>query len=304
MPRTVLRYLIVALLALLVLAAPPSLHAQSKRTMTPEELSRLTLGTPEQQRKAFPPHKIIGNIYYVGTEIQAAFLVTTPAGHILINTNFESTVPLLRDAVEKLGFRFADIKMILGSHAHGDHMEGDALVKELTGAQVMAMEQDVTALERMRPGGKPHPIDRVLHDGDEVSLGGTTLVAHLTAGHTAGDTTWTMRAEEGGRSYSVVILGGMGVTQGQSLATAAGLTPLAQDYIRSFKFLRSIPCDVPLGSHASMFNMADKYARLGKELNGVNPYIDRVGYLEELDARERVFNLRLDEQKKAAGKSL
>jgi len=304
MPRTVLRYLIVALLASLVLAAPPSLHAQSKRTMTPEELSRLTLGTPEQQRKAFPPHKIIGNIYYVGTEIQAAFLVTTPAGHILINTNFESTVPLLRDAVERLGFRFADIKMILGSHAHGDHMEGDALVKELTGAQVMAMEQDVTALERMRPGGKPHPIDRVLHDGDEVSLGGTTLVAHLTAGHTAGDTTWTMRAEEGGKSYSVVILGGMGVTQGQSLATAAGLTPLAQDYIRSFKFLRSIPCDVPLGSHASMFNMADKYARLGKEPKGVNPYIDRDGYFEELDARERVFTLRLDEQKKAAGKSL
>ena len=304
MPRTVLRCLLVALVALLVSSAAPSLHAQSKRTMTPEELSRLTLGTPEQQRKAFPPHKIIGNIYYVGTEIQAAFLVTTPAGHILINTNFESTVPLLRDAVEKLGFRFADIKMILGSHAHGDHMEGDALVKELTGAQVMAMEQDVPALERMRPGGKPHPVDRVLHDGDEVSLGGTTLVAHLTAGHTAGDTTWTMRAEEGGRSYSVVILGGMGVTQGQMLANAAGLTPLAQDYIRSFKFLRSIPCDVPLGSHASMFNMADKYARLGKEPKGPNPHVDREGYLEELDARERVFNLRVEEQKKAAGKSL
>ena len=291
------------LIIALVSAALP-LHAQSKRTMTPEELSRLTLGTPGQQRKAFPPHKIIGNIYYVGTEIQAAFLITTPAGHILINTNFEETVPLLREAVEKLGFRFADIKIVLGSHAHGDHMEGDALVKTLTSARVMAMEQDVPALERMRPGGKPHPIDRVLHDGEEVSLGGTTLVAHLTAGHTAGDTTWTMRAEEGGKSYSVVILGGMGVTQGQSLATAAGLTPLAQDYIRSFKFLRSIPCDVPLGSHASMFNMADKYARLGKEPKGVNPYIDRDGYFEELDARERVFTLRLDEQKKAAGKSL
>jgi metallo-beta-lactamase class B len=164
----------------------------------------------------------------------------------------------------------------------------------------MAMEQDVPALERMRPGGKAHPIDRVLHDGDEVSLGGTTLVAHLTAGHTAGDTTWTLRAEEGGRSYSVVILGGMGVTQGQPLATAAGLTPLARDYTRSFKFLRSIPCDVPLGSHASMFNMAQKYARLGR---GPNPYIDPEGYFEELDARERVFNLRLDEQKKAAAKS-
>jgi len=284
-------------------AAP--LYAQSKRTMTPDELSRLTLGTPQQQRTAFPPHKIIGNIYYVGTEIQAAYLVTTPAGHILVNTNFEETVPLLREAVEKLGFRFADIKIILGSHAHGDHMEGDALVKALTGAQVMAMEQDVPALERMRPGGKPHPIDRVLHDGDEVSLGGTTLVARLTAGHTAGDTTWTMRAVEDGRSYSVVILGGMGVTQGAALASAGGLTPLAQDYIRSFKFLRSIPCDVPLGSHASMYNMAAKYARLAKEpkdSKAPNPFIDREGYFEELDARERVFNIRLDEQRKAAAK--
>jgi metallo-beta-lactamase class B len=294
----VTRLVLVSLILALGAASP--LHAQSKRTMTPEELSRQTLGTPEQQRKAFPPHQIIGNIYYVGTEIQAAFLISTPVGLILINTNFEETVPLLREAVEKLGFRFADIKIVLGSHAHGDHMEGDALVKQLTGARVMAMEQDVPALERMRPGGKPHPIDRVLHDGDEVSLGGTTLVAHLTAGHTAGDTTWTMRAEEGGRSYSVVILGGMGVTQGQALATAAGLTPLAQDYMRSFKLLRSIPSDVPLGSHASMFNMTEKYARLGK---APNPYIDRDGYFEELDARERVFNLRLDEQKKAAAKS-
>ena len=286
---------LIVLCLIAALGASP-LYAQDKRTMTPEELSRLTLGTPEQQRKAFPPFKIIGNVYYVGTETQGAFLVTTPAGHILVNTNFEESVPVLREAVEKLGFKFGDIKIVLGSHAHGDHMEGDALVKELTGAQVMAMEQDVPALERMRPGGKPHPIDRVLHDGDEVSLGATTLVAHLTAGHTAGNTTWTMRAEEGGRTYSVVILGGMGVTEAQKLATPAGLTPLAQDYMRSFKFLRSIPCDVPLGSHASMFNMTQKYARLGK---GPNPFIDREGYFEELDARERIFNLRLDAQKKA-----
>ena len=113
----------------------------------------------------------------------------------------------------------------------------------------------------------------------------------------------TMKAEEGGRSYSVVILGGMGVTAGQTLATATGVTPLAQDYMRSFKFLRSIPCDVPLGSHASMFDMAEKYARLGKAPSGPNPFIDPGGYLEELDARERVFNIRLDEQKKAATKS-
>jgi metallo-beta-lactamase class B len=277
-----------------VCAAP--LLAQGKRGMTPEELSRQTLGTPEQQRKAFPPHKVIGNIYSVGTEMQGSFLVTTPEGHILVNTNFDETVPILRESVEKLGFRFADIKIVLGSHAHGDHMEGDARVKELTGAQVMAMEQDVPALERMRPAGKAHPIDRVLHDGDEVTLGGTTLVARHTPGHTSGNTTWVMKAQDGGRSYDVVIIGGMGVTENAPLVNSAGLTPLARDYMRSFKLLRSIPCDVPLGSHTSMYNLAQKYPRVGK---GPNPYIDPEAYIEELDARERVFNLRVEAQKKA-----
>jgi metallo-beta-lactamase class B len=283
---------------ILALCAAPQLHAQSKRTMTPEELSRLTTGTPEQARRAFPPHKVVGNIYFVGTEIQGAFLVTTAEGHILVNTNFEESVPVLRESVEKLGFKFTDIKIILGSHAHGDHMEGDALVKQLTGAQVMAMQQDVPALERMRPGGKPHPIDRVLNDGDEVRLGGTTLVAIHTPGHTSGNTTWTMKAEENGRTYNVVIMGGMGVTANAPLVKGGVLTPLAQEYMRSFKLLRSIPCDVPLGSHSSMYNMTEKYARLGKDLKGPNPFIDREAYLEELDARERVFNLRLEEQKK------
>src|SRR6188474_1445417 len=191
--------------------------------------------------KPFPAHKIIGNVYFVGSEQLGSFLITTPAGHILINSDYEETVPVIRAAVEQLGFKFTDIKILLGSHAHPDHMTGDALVKQLTGATVMAMEEDVPALTNMRPGGKPHPIDRVLHDGDTVTLGDVTLTAHLTPGHTAGDTTWTMRAEEAGRSYSVVILGGMGVTANAALVERGVLTPLAQDYIRSFKLLRSIP---------------------------------------------------------------
>ncbi|HVH25432.1 MAG TPA: MBL fold metallo-hydrolase [Vicinamibacterales bacterium] len=284
-----------------VLSAPFA-WAQGKRDMTPDELSRLTTGTPEQARRPFPPHKVVGNVYFVGTEIQGAFLVTTSEGHILINTNFEEAVPVLRGSVEKLGFKFTDIKIVLGSHAHGDHMEGDALVKQVTGAQVMAMAEDVPALERMRPGGKPHPIDRVLHDGDEVRLGGTTLVAVHTPGHTSGNTTWTLRAEEDGRTYNVVIMGGMGVTANAPLVKGGALTPLAEEYIRSFKLLRSLPCDVPLGSHSSMYNMTEKYARLGRTPNGPNPFIDREAYLEELDARERVFNIRVEEQKKAGAR--
>src|SRR5579871_5077235 len=151
---------------------------------------------PVDRNKPFPAHKVIGNVYFVGTADLGSYLITTPEGHILINTDYERTVPQIRASVGELGFKFTDIKIILGSHAHGDHMEGDAMVKELTGAPVMAMEQDVPALKRITPGGKPHPIDRVLHDGEEVKLGGSTLVAHLTPGHTKGCTTWSMRTTE------------------------------------------------------------------------------------------------------------
>ena len=161
--------------------------------------------------KPFPAHKVIGNIYFVGTEGLGSFLITTPQGHILINSDYEQTVPMIRTSVEKLRFRFTDVKILLGSHAHADHMEGDALFKKLTGARVMALEQDVPLLQKLRPRGEPHPIDRVLHDGDEVKLGGVSLVAHLTPGHTRGCTTWTMKVQDGGKSYDVVILGSIGL---------------------------------------------------------------------------------------------
>src|SRR6202162_4166347 len=198
--------------------------------------------------KPFPPHKVIANVYFVGTAELGSFLITTPDGHILINSDFETTVPVIRASVEKLGFRFTDIKILLGSHAHGDHMEGDAMVKELTAARVMAMEQDVPALRKMMPGGKPHPIDKVLHDGDQVTLGGTTLVAHLTPGHTKGCTTWTMKAQEGGRSYDVVIIGSMGVNPGTRLVNNPNNPTIAEEYMQGFKVMRSLPADVPLGS--------------------------------------------------------
>src|SRR6516165_9202733 len=161
----------------------PSVTIQG-RTYTPRSILERNMGTSEDQNTAFPPHKIIGNIYYVGTKTLSSFLVATPQGNILIDSTYERNVPTIRKSIEQLGFKFSDIKILLGSHAHGDHQEGDALVKELTGAQVMAMAEDVPALEAMKPGGKPHPVDKVLHDGDSVALGGTTLIAHLTPGHT------------------------------------------------------------------------------------------------------------------------
>src|ERR1700677_605237 len=273
--------------------------AQAK-VWTTRELFNRNIGTKEQQTTQFPPHKIIGNMYYVGTETLGSFLVVTPAGNILIDSTYEVNVPVIRKSVEQLGFKFSDTKILLGSHAHADHMEGDALVKELTGAQVMAMEQDVPALMKIRPGNKPHPLDKTLHDGDEVKLGGTTLVAHLTAGHTRGCTTWTTQAQEGGKNYDVVVIGSVGVNPGFILVNNKDVPDIAGEYQRSFKLLRSLPCDVPLGSHPSMYNLAEKYPKLGK---GPNPFIDPEGYKHELDIQEHAFLEQLDKQKKAAGLS-
>ena len=265
--------------------------------MTPADLIARNLGPRDHVNDPFPPHKIIANIYFVGPQALGSFLVSTPAGLILINSDFEATVPVIRASVEKLGFRFQDIKILLGSHAHGDHMEGDAMVKELTAAQVMAIEQDVPALQAMKPGGKPHPVDKVLHDGDQVTLGGSTLTAHLTAGHTKGCTTWTMRVQEGGKPYDVVIVGSVGVNPGVKLVNNADYPDIAADYARSFKTLRALHFDVPLGSHPAMYRMQEKFAKLGK---GPNPFIDPDGYLAELKINENVYLRTFDEQKKAA----
>jgi metallo-beta-lactamase class B len=268
-----------------------------KVPMTPEDLIARNLGPRDQVNNPFPAHKIIGNVYFVGPQALGSFLIVTPAGDILINSDFEVTVPVIRASVEKLGFRFTDIKILLGSHAHSDHMEGDAMVKELTGVKVIAMAEDVPALQKMQPGGKPHPIDQIIHDGDTVSLGGMTLTAHLTPGHTKGCTTWTFKAQEGGKSYDVVIVGSMGVNPGVALVNNKDYPQIADDYRRTFKVMRGLACDVPLGSHPGMFGMKEKYAKLGK---GPNPYIDPQGYRTEIDINENVFKSTLAKQQAAA----
>jgi metallo-beta-lactamase class B len=275
------------LLAILIASAAATLQAQNQ----------IDWNAP------FPPHTVVGNVHYVGTAQLASFLVTTPEGHILVNSSFESSVPVIRASVEKLGFRFTDIRILVGSHAHGDHMEGDALVKELTKAQVMAMEEDVPGLRAMRPGGKAHPIDRVLRDGDEVTLGGTTLVARRTGGHTRGCTTWTLQAQEAGRSYNVAILCSVGVNPGYVLVGNKDYPEIADDYVRSFKLLRSLPVDVFLGAHGSFYGLPGKHARLSASggraaSGGGNPFVDPDGFKAHLDLQEKNFLARLAEQRK------
>lgn len=267
----------------------PAVTVQGQ-TYTPRLILARNMGTPEDQTTAFPPHKIIGNIYYVGTRTLSSFLIVTPQGNILIDSTYERNVPVIQKSVEQLGFKFSDIKILLGNHAHGDHQEGDALVKQLTGAQVMAMAEDVPALQAMKPGGKEHPIDKVLNDGSEVTLGGTTLVAHLTSGHTRGCTTWTMKAQEGGRTYNVMF--------GCSLRAPGTVTPaIADELNRSFKLVHALPCDVQLGDHGAQYNMQAKYAKL--QNGGPNPFIDPATCKLEADISEAMFHAILAEQQKA-----
>ena len=265
---------------------------QPQRVWTVQELFTRNVGSTEQQNKQFPPHKIIGNVYYVGTESLSSFLITTPQGHILINSIYERNVPTIQDSVKKLGFRFEDIKILLGSHAHGDHMEADGLVVEMTGARAMAMAEDIPLLEAMRsPGGKQRPKYEVLHDGSEVKLGNVTLTAHHTPGHTPGCTTRTMKAEDGGRTYDVLIIGSVGVNPGTNLV---GNPQLVAQYQQSLKFLRGAHVDVPLGSHPAMYNMAEKYAKIAA--GSPNPFIDPAGLTAEVTIQESAFQNELKRQ--------
>ena len=255
----------------------------------------------------FPPHRVIGNIYYVGSRGLASYLVTTSQGHILINSNFESSVPQIREAVEKLKFRFSDIKILLISHAHWDHCAGSALLQELTGARYMVMDADVPDI---KSGGKTNfqygnlpgaiyklaKVDRVLHDGDQVKLGDAVLVAHLTPGHTKGCTTWTAKVQDGGRTYDVVIVGSPNVNPGYRLVKNPLYPQIAQDYERTFRTLKSLPCDVFLGAHGDYYGMESKFARL--KSGGPNPFIDPQGYKAYVAEREEAFRKELKKQSK------
>ncbi len=255
--------------------------------------------------KPFPPYRVIGNVYYVGSQGLASYLITTPQGDILINSSFERNVPLIRASIEKLGFRFSDVKILLISHAHDDHCAGSALVKKLTHAKYMVMAGDVPVVES---GGKsdfhygaspsnwysPAKVDRVLHDGDQVRLGRVVLTAHLTPGHTKGCTTWTLSVPDRGKTYNVVIVGSPNVNSGYKLVNNAKYPQIAQDYERTFRTLKALPCDVFLGAHGDYYGMQAKYARMKQ--GGANPFIDPDGYKSYVAEREQAFQAELKKQ--------
>lgn len=245
------------------------------------------------------PFRIIDNIYFVGTTVQSiSYLVTTPEGNIIIDSTYEESVPKILENVQKLGFKPADIKIILTAHAHSDHVAGHAMMQEETGGKIMVMAEDVGIVES---GGKTDPgvekpwtpakVDRVLKDGDQVTLGDTVLTAHLTPGHTQGCTTWTTVAEEEGKKFNVVFMCGVRI-DGPSLLSDPDYTDIATDLAGSYKTLESLPVDVYLGAHGYWFNLREKIDRM-KKGEGYKAFIDPDGYRKAINAWQNDFIDRL-----------
>ncbi|HEY0784772.1 MAG TPA: subclass B3 metallo-beta-lactamase [Acidobacteriaceae bacterium] len=253
-----------------------------------------------------PPFQIADHLYYVGSRDLAAYLVTTPAGNILINANLATSPPQIRASVERLGLRWMDTKILLNGQAHFDHMAGAAEVLRETHAQDMVMEGDSDAV---RSGGRndfafgmsgmqayaPARVDRVLHDGDTVTLGGTTLTAHKTAGHSRGCTTWTLRTHMHGDPPAtlreVVIVGGLWPLSQYQLVDAPGhkasYPGIEKEFQQTFDKLRALPCDIFLGSHGVYFDLLPKLARMPAEGEAV--FLDRKGYLQTVNDAQAGF---------------
>src|SRR5215470_3750237 len=254
--------------------------------LLPFTASLLAQGNPDWHR-ALPPFKIAGNLYYVGTADLAAYLVATPQGNILINSDFEEDAPTIRRAIEQLGFRYNDTKILLISHAHGDHDQGTRLIKSQTDAKLMVMDADVPDEESTAAGRPGAHVDRVLRDGESVELGGSKLVAHLTPGHTKGCTTWTMQVQDGGRTLNAVIVGSPNVNPGYILVGNKNYPKIADDYVKTFAVLKSLPCDLFLGAHGAYFGLQAKYEKM--KAGGANPFIDPDGYKAYVAERDDAF---------------
>jgi metallo-beta-lactamase class B len=279
---------------------------------TPETESLLPPPTKKLYNPPYPnnpvkPFKIIGNVYYLGMTNYTSYLITTPEGHILLDTLVESMLPTLRENIAQLGFKLQDIKIILQAHAHSDHVGALAQLKELTGAEVLVMAEDADVLadggrSDFRGDGeeiwKPVRADRTLRDGEEVRLGGVTMVAHRTAGHTKGCTTWSTVAQEAGSNYNVVFVCSNRVNENIPILDNPKYPNMAEDFASGFETLRKLPCDVFLASHAFMFNMEDKLKRL-EAGSQQNPFIDPEGYRTYVADYDYEFRYRLQQERLA-----
>jgi len=257
----------------------------------------------DESNRPVKPFKIIGNVYYVGTNDLASYLISTKDGLILVDTALEESGPIIRKNIEELGFKPTDVKIILSGHAHFDHVAGHQTMKEQTGAKVYATAPDAMIMESGGMKGffpftnhkyRPVTVDKIIADGEWVKLGGFAMQAHMLPGHTEGNTGWTFRAEDGGRNYDVLIAPSMSVNPGVNLVNNKEWPGVADAYVDSFKKLRALKCDVFLAPHAGFFDLAGKMEKM-KSGAKANPFVDPEGFHKYVDDLEKAFN---EERKK------
>lgn len=246
------------------------------------------------------PFTIVDNLHYVGAENIASYLFTTPEGHILIDTGTVEMQNVVRRNIEKLGFKLTDIKILLSGHAHFDHVAGHAAMQKATGARVMALGDDARALELGRDvspvetiGWEPVKVERVLNDGDTVSLGGTTLRAVWTPGHTPGCTTWVTTVQDGGRGYSVVILGSIGPNAGPPMVGNPKHPRLAEDTLGTIRKLRALNPDIQLTGHPQAA-FTGKVDAMKRQVRPHSLLLRPGDWTKMLDAQEANFTKRIE----------
>lgn len=256
---------------------------------------------PEEWREwtqPVEPFRIAGNLYYVGASDVTSFLITTPKGHILIDGGLEQTAPLILASIRKLGFNPKDVKILLSSHAHADHAGGLATLARETGATFYSSVEDLPlhargGLDDPQFGDKlPYPrivADRVFRDGERISLAGTTVVAHITPGHTPGCTTWTMQVREKQRKLDTVFVCSTTAPEYKLVGNSRYPNAIA-DYRRSFRILRSLPVDIFLAPHGNFFRLKTKM----KTRN----FVDPAGYRAYVDRTEKEFEAMVAKQMK------
>lgn len=246
------------------------------------------------------PFRVVGTVHFVGTSELGVYLVTSSEGHILIDGGVPSAAPVIEASIRKLGLDPKEIRILLTTQAHFDHVGTMAYFKKLSGARAFVMDGDVPVLES---GGKsdylfgpkpeyhyePVKVDRVLKDGDTVTLGGATLKAVRTPGHTPGSTTWTMTADEHGTKYSVVFPASAGINPGTRLVTNPSYPGIADDYGYTLKTLGSMAPDIFLGSHTGFFDMETKRTALFAKKTP-HPFVDPAGWRAYVASRQKAFD--------------
>jgi metallo-beta-lactamase class B len=274
--------------------------------MTLALLFLFATAAPRGWAEAREPFHVVGNVYSVGSAEVTSFLIATPKGHVIIDGGFRESAPQIVRNIETLGFKLEDVKVLVVSHAHFDHAGGLAELKRRTGAQVVASRADAEAMAR---GGKGDPqfgdsipfapvyADRIVQDGGVVRVGPTELVAHVTPGHTQGCTTWTTVQREQEQALHVVFNCSMSVPDEYRLLGNPRYPRAVDDYERSFRILRALPCDVLLAPHASFFQQDQRRARMAD--GAPNPFIEPAACGAYLDRSEQAFRAHLERERAA-----